>query len=464
MSAKEVAVSLPMMKAVLLCMAFLFAGTTAAWAWYPYGELYERRQEGRPMTFGGWHQCSPTDHEGDGRVQERVARFKAAGLNDFLWIKPNHREWFLAAHEAGMPWRTSMRGSRKTLTEVLEATPGCAGLITAYGPYDNEDELEDLADWVSWTRETFPDLLSYSILVDRSVDRSFDYDRYIEKCRPDILAVEKFPIDRDGVTDPTYFPWLAEVAGVARDNHLPLWVTVQSFDAITATPRLPSFAGSRLDEADMRFQVFLSLAHGATGMHFFMYYGYEMSMVVDLGTPDPGSMGAGLPQKYEHTVLTRPWYAVRDMAPDVQALGRALLNLRPVGAVAYAGVVPDNCKAFEGHGGLLSASVADAAAGPLAVGLFDDEAGEEYFFVVNLVHGPLMSKLDGARTVRLIFKEDVEAVERLSRHTGRVEMLATESGTDGSRFLEFHLEGGTGDLFKWANGTPWDLQPPAPAP
>ena len=437
----------------ILWGVFMLSASPVAWGWYPYGQRYETWQKARPMTFGGWHNCTAAD----GRAGDRVARFKAAGLNDLLWVKPNRPEWFRAAHDAGLSWRTSMRGSKKKLTELLQGTPGCAALVTAYGPYDTEDDLADLADWADWTRETFPDVLSYAMLV----DRDFDYGRYIETCRPDILAVENFPIDKKAVTNPWYFVWLAKVAEAARRNHLPLWVTVQSFNAMTATPRMPSFAGSRLDEADMRFQVFLSLAHGATGVHFFMYYGHEMSMVVDLGTPDPGSPGSGLPTKYEHTVLTRPWYAVRDMAPEVQALGNALLNLRPIGAVAYAGIPPNNCKAFEGHGRLLSASVRDDPAASLALGLFDDKAGEEYFFVVNLVHGPLMSKLDGARTVRLTFKTGVAAVERLSRHSGRVETLGTAEAEDGSRSIEFHLEGGTGDLFKWSNGNPWDLRPPA---
>ena len=434
-------------------LVFLIPLLACHWAsaWYPHGQKYENWQKDRPLTFGAWHNCTTAD----GRVEDRIARFKAAGLNDFLWIKANHTKWYRAAHEAGLSWRTSMRGSHKSLSEIVKATPGCAAIMTAYGPYDTEDELEDLAEWAAWSRKAFPDLISYAILL----DRAFDYDRYIEICTPDILAVEKFPIGADGIADAAYFAWLAKVASVARRNHLPLWVTVQSFEKIVAKPRLPSFAASQLDEATMRLQAFLSLAHGAAGMHFFMYYGYELSMVVDLGTADPGSPGSGLPTKYENTVRTRSWYAVRDMAPEVLILGRALLNLRSTGPVTYAGVVPENSKAFEGHGKLLSASVANDAAGPLAVGLFDDREAEQYFMVVNLVHGPRTSKLDAARTVQLTFKDDVETIERLSRHTGLVETLATNAAEDGSRFVEFHLEGGTGDLFKWANGKPWTLRP-----
>lgn len=428
----------------------------SAWAWYPHGEKYESWQKDRPLTFGGWHSCMAAD----GRVADRVARFKAAGLNDFLWIKANHAEWYRAAHDLGLPWRTSMRGSRKTISQVINATPGCAALITAYGPYDTEDELEDLLEWVSWSRENHPQLLSYAILL----DRDFDYDRYIEVCKPDILAVEKFAVGSEGVASPDYFAWLAKVSEVARRNRLPLYVTVQGFDPIVAKPRMPSFAGSKLDGATMRLQVFLPLAHGAMGLHFFMYYGHELSLVIDLGTPDPNSPGSGLPTKYEHTVLTRAWYAVRDMAPEVKTLGRVLLDLRSTGDVRYAGAVLSGRPPFKRRGRLVAAAVNDDPEAPLAVGFFDDRSEGEYFMVVNLAHGPRMSKLDGARTVRLTFEKDVQTIERLSRHTGRVETLATEAAEDGSRFLEFHLEGGTGDLFKWADGKPWALRSPADTP
>ena len=77
--------------------------------------------------------------------------------------------------------------------------------------------------------------------------------------------------------------------------------------------------------------------------------------------------------------------------------------------------------------------------------------------IVNMVHGSRMSKLDGARTVRLTFDKNVTHIQRHSRHTGNIVTLVTDTSADGSRFLEFHLEGGTGDLFKWSNGNPWAL-------
>ena len=78
--------------------------------------------------------------------------------------------------------------------------------------------------------------------------------------------------------------------------------------------------------------------------------------------------------------------------------------------------------------------------------------------IVNLAHGKNMSKTDGARTVQLHLDGSVHEIERLNRLTGMVETLRTKAATNGNATLDVLLEGGTGDLFKWHNGRPWDLR------
>jgi len=55
------------------------------------------------------------------------------------------------------------------------------------------------------------------------------------------------------------------------------------------------------------------------------------------------------------------------------------------------------------------------------------------------------------QTITLTFREDVEAIERLNRNTGQVELLEL---SDENTF-QFVLPAGTGDLFKFANGQPF---------
>ena len=156
-------------------------------------------------------------------------------------------------------------------------------------------------------------------------------------------------------------------------------------------------------------------------------------------------------------------------------LARALINLRSKDPVGYIGdgalwdrnapgytlqpVEPFRLGAFEGHGALKSVLLGEQSGDAALVGFFDDEQGEEYFMVVNLAHGLDMSRMDGMRKLRLVFSADVEQIERLNRLTGLVETLRTSEGEGDTRTLDIQLEGGTGDLFKWANGNPWDLRP-----
>ena len=153
------------------------------------------------------------------------------------------------------------------------------------------------------------------------------------------------------------------------------------------------------------------------------------------------------------------------MAPEVRVLSRAIVNLRPTGKVGYVGnallwdhkpptypynpTVPFRNERFTGGGALRSVEILDEEKktknlGAL-VGFLDDQAGQEYFMVVNLQHGLKMSKMDGLRTLRLVFDPSVRTIERLNRMTGRVEMLRTK-GERGRRTLDMQLEGGTGEL------------------
>jgi len=167
--------------------------------------------------------------------------------------------------------------------------------------------------------------------------------------------------------------------------------------------------------------------------------------------------------------MSRGWFAVRDVAPEVQTLARALLNLRSKDPVAYSGgndlwdckapgypdnnpVEPFRLEAFKGHGALMSAKVAEGKDTGVLVGFFDDKQNEEYFMVVNLAHGLNMSKMDGGRSVRMVFNKSVEEIELLNRLTGLVETLRTKDAGPGCT-LEVRLEGGTGDLFKWSRGS-----------
>ena len=434
-----------------------------AQGWYPYGRRYTQWQKTRPLLFGAVHNAVPRD-----RLPERIARFKAAGLNMLMTIKPPKGEHFhKAADEAGLAWATwhperfasatwkinnpgtPLDGAdgKKLFTHVLR-TPGCAFVQVSDGPKE-EKHLDDIAAFSQWLRRTYPDILVFASLSIAKID----HDLFVKKTRPDVFSYYKYPLYQGGEADMREFLWHMKWArDSARKHRLPFWMYLQAWGVTT-----PS-GNERLrhpHEADLRYVVFTFLAHGGNGAMMFLYYGMHEPMVVDTVIDE-----ARTPSKrhrYENTVTRPAWHAVRDVAPEVQTLARALLNLRTKDPIGYTGKTPVRCKRFKGHGRLRAVANRDNAKESALVAFFDDQAEQEYFMVVNLKHGEKMSKTDGLQTLRLTFTDGVQKIERLNRLTGRVETLKTKA--EGSRrILDVRLEGGTGDLFKWSNGKPWALR------
>jgi len=433
----------------VLTLVFSTFMVPAVWGWYPYSEKYDNWQKNRPFLFAGLHNSVPRDH-----LADRIARFKAAGLNTFVWCKPaNALHFFKAAHKAGIEWACWGRGGKEAITKAM-AIPGNSFIMTGDEPNTTE-ELEVIATLSEWVRKTYPQT---PVFANLSITK-IDHDVYIKKCKPDIFSFDHYPLQRNGKEHRHYLYNVNWGRETARRYHLPYWMYLQAYgrELDPDAPREAWRAYRIPDEADMRYLIFSFLAHGGTGIQFFVYYGHREAMISDSEVSRPGSEPSEK-QRYENTYGTRSWFAIRDVAPEVQTLARALINLRTKDPVGYTGTIPEKCKPFRGHGRLKSLANAENPKESVLVGFFDDKAGEEYFMVVNLVHGKNMSKMDAARVIRLTFDRSVEKIERLNRLTGLVETLKTKPGKAGTRLLDVHLEGGTGDLFKWSNGNPWALR------
>ena len=431
-----------MCRVVALLLVFLFVSSTLAHAWYPYSDKYNDWQADRPFVIGALHNSLPEDH-----LVERMARFRAAGLNTVIWWKPgNSHHVFEAAHEAGLQWACGSRGGLGVVDEAMKI-PGCSFVFAGDEP---GDDLAPVAQFSEQFRQAHPDV---PVFANLSIGKT-DHDAYIEQCEPDIFSFDMYPLYRDGTEHEKYLHHVNWARDTSRKYRLPYWMFLQAYGREHERRR---YAYRIPDEADLRYLVFSFLAHGGTGIMFFHYYGHPEGMVMDRGVENP-ARGPVETHRYENTETSRAWFAVRDVAPEVQTISRALVNLRTKDEIGYAGAVPSDCAAFEGHGALKSVLVGRDPGSSALVGFFDDEQNEEYFMVVNLVHGLNRAKMDGMRRLRLVFSGSVEQIERLNRLTGLVETLRTESGSSGTRVLDIQLEGGTGDLFKWSNGNPWTIK------
>ncbi len=433
-----------------------------AHGWYPYSEKYQAWQKDRPMMYGALHNSVPQDHVG-----ERIARMKAGGYNTILWWKPgNALHMFEAASKAGLEWGSGEIGGIPAI-QSAEHIPGMSIVFVGDEPHD--EELPALVPIAEETRRLWPNVLAFSNL---SITNS-NHDDYVDLIKPDVFSFDVYPFFRDGRTFDYWLHSLEWCRISARKHKLPYWAWIQAIGRSdkgdTGQPyRIP-------DEADVRFNIFTFLAHGGQGMYFFSYYGWTEGTIMDSGVENLGR-GPVEAHRYENTTPSRAYFAIRDVAPEVQNLASALFNLRATGKIGYIGArqlwdhqPPTYSKnnptfevkheAFTGFSKLRSAELLDATSDQegLMVSFFDDEAGETYFMVVNLTHGEKMDKIDGRRKVRLVLNPSVKKIERLNRLTGQVEVLNTEEFAD-KRKLDFALEGGTGDLFKWHNGQQWALR------
>ena len=212
-------------------LMFMFAPIVRAW--YPYSEKYTKWQKERPMMMAALHNCVPRD-----RLTDRVARFKAAGLNTFVWLKPGAaHDYFRAAHEAGISWAGGHRGGVTIVANALKI-PGCAYIMTADEPSGTTPEdFAEIAELAEWLRQNHPDIPQY---VQFSIAKA-DHDIVIETTKPDIFSFDHYPLRGGGTTDEHYLYNIMWDAKPRKDTNCPTGCGFRVLDTRRGSP-LPIFA------------------------------------------------------------------------------------------------------------------------------------------------------------------------------------------------------------------------------
>ncbi|MHB1354372.1 MAG: hypothetical protein ACYCZF_00175 [Anaerolineae bacterium] len=240
---------------------------------------------------------------------------------------------------------------------------------------------------------------------------------FIETVKPAILSYDHYALLEVG-DRPGYFANLEIVRSEALRAGIPY------MQIILATP----FPGVRdPSAADLRYQVYTTLAYGAKGISYFTY-----------AVPD-ASFGEGLLDS--EGVPTAKWYTARDINWEVRRLGSWLLGLRST-AVYYAPATPElECQTLTGDGVVLKAS-----GGRLQIGEFIDAENHRWIMVVNLDR-------TRAVTASLLLRAPVSQVEEVDKTTGQLSALACREGTDCRSVADgYHvtidLEAADGRLFR----------------
>ncbi len=184
------------------------------------------------------------------------------------------------------------------------------------------------------------------------------YDAYVEKfvkiCRPTQLSYDHYALMDDGSLRGSYWQNLEQMRAAAVRHQLPFW------NIVLATAH---FNYREPTAADMRFQVYSTLAYGGRGISYFTYFApqvgnYRNAPIDQFGNPTPA------------------WGVLQNINLQIQKLAPTLLKLKS-DAVYHFGAIPQGCHGPETN------SLVSAIGGEIAAGDFTHEDGNRYVMLVN---------------------------------------------------------------------------------
>lgn len=233
--------------------------------------------------------------------------------------------------------------------------------------------------------------------------------RFRRIARPRLFSYDHYALLKGGGIRPDYYENMELVRAESMRSGIPWWYVHNS----------GSYSGYRVPtEAEMRWQLYTSLAYGTKGVSYWHYWGREQKGDERTGVVDP----EGNP--------TRLYGILKELNRETQVLGDILLPTACT-EVLHVGTVPAGTR-LQGGDAIVQLPLDK----PLMAGLFRAEAGRQYAMIVNR---------DYAEPVQfdVRFPPHVVSVERVSAQDGSATALAL-----GERTLALALGAGDGVLLR----------------
>jgi hypothetical protein len=252
-------------------------------------------------------------------------------------------------------------------------------------------------------------------------------DRYLRIVRPAVLSYDHYALMKDGRDRVDYFENLGLIHEYGLRYGVPQWNIILS---------LPHLGYRDPSAAEMRWQVYTSLAYGIKGLMWFTYW------TMPEWERDFGGTAIVNPKGEP----ARLYPIVRQLNGEVRILGRTLLGLTSTG-VYHSGHIPPGCMRL---GTDAPIQLPDGL--PLLIGFFSDTAGEQYAMVVNRDHA-----------------KPVEATLTLRPHVTALTEISASDGADTPVRIEagkavLNLEAGAGRLLRLTTQFTYaELPKPLPA-
>jgi hypothetical protein len=185
------------------------------------------------------------------------------------------------------------------------------------------------------------------------------YEEYVEacaaQCQPLQLSYDHYALMDDGSLRHGYWQNLEQMRAAALKHGVPFWNIVLA---------VAHFNYREVTSADMRFQVYSTLAYGGKGISYFTYFApivgnYRMAAVDQFGNK------------------TATWDHLRNINLQVRQLAPTLLKLKSDDVYHFA-PIPDQC-----HGPSANSLVKDIGGKDIMAGDFTHEDGSRYVMLVN---------------------------------------------------------------------------------
>jgi len=263
---------------------------------------------------------------------------------------------------------TQMREKIRSLVSEVGDHPALFGYYLRDEPsaemFDNlalvADELRKEDPEAAAYINLFPNYASPQQLGTESYEEHVS--RFAETVRPPFISYDHYCMTESGTSYDLYFANLAVVRRVAIEHGVPFWNIVLGCGLHML--RVPN-------EADLRWQVYTTLAYGGKGISYYRYRirpdaNFRMGPVDEFGN------------------LTETYYAMQRVNHRVAMLGPTMMRLRStrvthVFAEEPLFELPEECEAFSPD-----AVLSDITGGDFVVGQFEDEDGRSCFMIVNL--------------------------------------------------------------------------------
>lgn len=218
---------------------------------------------------------------------------------------------------------------------------------------------------------------------------AFSYEDYVYKwasLKPDFLMYDHYPFIENNQFRSSYYSDLEIIRKQSVAQSIPFWTYIQSC-GITGFMRTPTVA-------EMRYQIYTSLAYGAKGYSYFLY-----------STPDGDGFHDGiiLPNGSKNSIL---YNGATEINAEVLKLGPTLNSLTSMG-VYHTGSIPASTTALPSN---FFWKPTDENQ-PVIIGYFQNSSGRKYIFAVN-------RDFENSRTISFSIPTKPANVNEISKTTG----------------------------------------------